>query len=216
MAKDKFRQFNYREPETRLGQNGVSLIIVFFIMIIILSVVLSISALLYSEVKVIRNIGNSVAGLYAADSGIEKVLYYDRQVKTLSNNNYCASDSDCTSPYGSCNNNLCTMSVQRGLCLMLNSSLNPTNYCAPGSNGETSIYCNNPTPASFTGGCDANNCTNCTISFDTTFDGRKYYTTAKVYPDADPKKTDPDYVITSKGVYGGAQRQIQILINPSQ
>ena len=61
-------------------QKGVSLIISFFIMVIILSVVLSVSALLYSEIKVIRNIGNSVVSFYAADSGIEKLIYYDRKV----------------------------------------------------------------------------------------------------------------------------------------
>lgn len=61
------------------SQKGVSLIITLFIMIIILSVVLSISTLLYSEIKVLRNVGNSVIAFYAADSGVEKVLYYDRQ-----------------------------------------------------------------------------------------------------------------------------------------
>jgi hypothetical protein len=48
-------------------------------MIIILSIILSITTLLYQEIKIIRNIGNSVISFYAADSGIEKVLYYDRQ-----------------------------------------------------------------------------------------------------------------------------------------
>jgi len=61
-------------------QKGVSLIITLFIMIIILGVVLFISALLYSEVKIIKNIGDSMIAFYAADSGAEKVLYYDRQV----------------------------------------------------------------------------------------------------------------------------------------
>ena len=48
-------------------------------MIIILGVVLFISALLYSEVKIIKNIGDSTIAFYAADSGAEKILYYDRQ-----------------------------------------------------------------------------------------------------------------------------------------
>lgn len=54
------------------SERGVSLIITFFIMIIVLAVVLSISILLYSEVKVIRNIGNSMVSFYAGESGIEK------------------------------------------------------------------------------------------------------------------------------------------------
>jgi len=55
------------------------LIITFFIATIILFVVLSISTFLYTEIKVLRNIGNSLAAYYTAESGIEKVLYYDRQ-----------------------------------------------------------------------------------------------------------------------------------------
>lgn len=64
----------------KYSEKGVSLIITFFIMIIILSVVLSISILLYSEVKIIKNMSDSMVSFFAADSGAEKVLYYDRQV----------------------------------------------------------------------------------------------------------------------------------------
>ncbi len=60
------------------SEKGVSLIITFFIMTIILSVVMAISTILYSEIKIIRNIGNSVVSFFAADGGVEKVLYYDR------------------------------------------------------------------------------------------------------------------------------------------
>jgi len=62
------------------SQKGVSLIITFFIMTIVLAVVLSISTILYSELRIIRNMGNSVVAFFAADSGIEKFLYYDRKV----------------------------------------------------------------------------------------------------------------------------------------
>lgn len=61
-------------------EKGVSLIITFFILTIILAVVLSISVLLYAEIKIMRNIGNSVVAFYSADSGVEKVLYYDRKI----------------------------------------------------------------------------------------------------------------------------------------
>ena len=62
------------------SESGVSLIITFFVLVIILAVVLSISVILYSELKIIRNIGDSVVAFYAADSGVEKTLYYDRQI----------------------------------------------------------------------------------------------------------------------------------------
>ncbi len=61
------------------SQRGVSLIITFFITIIILFVVLAISTILYSEIRIIRNIGNSVVAFYAADSGVEETFYYDRK-----------------------------------------------------------------------------------------------------------------------------------------
>lgn len=62
------------------SERGVSLIITFFILTIILAVVLSVSTILYSQIKIIGNIGDSVASFYAADSGIEKTLYYDRKI----------------------------------------------------------------------------------------------------------------------------------------
>ncbi len=63
------------------SQKGVSLIITFFVMTVVVAVVLSVSSLLYGEIKIIRNVSNSVISFYAADSGIEKVLYYDRKEK---------------------------------------------------------------------------------------------------------------------------------------
>jgi len=61
------------------NQKGVALIVTFFILTIVLAIVLNVSVLLYNEIKIIRNVGNSVVAFYSADSGIEKVLYYDRQ-----------------------------------------------------------------------------------------------------------------------------------------
>jgi hypothetical protein len=49
-------------------------------MIIILAVVLSISAIFYSELKIVKNIGNSVVAFYTAESGIEETLYIHRVV----------------------------------------------------------------------------------------------------------------------------------------
>jgi len=185
----KFKIFN---PES-----GVSLIITFFIMVMILSVVLSISVLLYSEVKIIRNIGSSTTSLYAAESGIEKVLYYDRQVI----------------PSG----------AARGLCSMyLYNPVNNPKACRDSGdarNFDLSVYCDHSTIPPVSGsadGCKPDVCNNCTVIFDTSFDSRKYTVTATVAPDVDTTKTNPDYNITSKGVFGGAERQIQILINPKE
>jgi hypothetical protein len=61
------------------NQKGISLLMVFFIMTIILSVVLGLSTILVNGFKEIRNLGDSLVAFYMADSGIEKTLYYSRQ-----------------------------------------------------------------------------------------------------------------------------------------
>ena len=212
------------------NQKGVSLIITFFIMIIILSVVLSISIILYSEVKVIRNISNSMVGLYAADSGIEKVLYYDRQETSFSSGQSCTNNSTCVDPkYPICSGGYCTVSVSRGLCSMF-ASINPNSCPTSGAQTDSSIYCAHisadiPSNVYFptlsapstsvegyaypNNGCDPNTCNDCEISFNTTLDsGITYYTTAKVYPN----DTNSDFEVDSRGVFSGVGREIQILV----
>jgi len=175
------------------SENGVSLIITFFIMIIILSVVLSVSIILYSEVKVIRNIGNSTGSLYAAESGVEKILYYDRQVIETG--------------------------AKRGLCSMyLYNLTNNPKACRDNSLSgfDPSIYCNSPSIPPVAGstdptlGCDPNVCDDCTVNFSTTFDNRKYSITANV---------SSNYLdVTSSGTFpisGGAERKIEA-ITPKQ
>lgn len=84
------------------NQKGVALIVTFFILTIVLAIVLNVSILLFNEIKIIRNVGNSVVAFYSADSGIEKVLYYDRQQKPPNTGrgicnicNLCLSNGDC-------------------------------------------------------------------------------------------------------------------------
>lgn len=184
------------------NQKGVSLIIVFFIMIIVLAVVLSISALLYSQVKVIRNIGNSVISYYAAESGVEKVLYYDRQVLPT-NGESCGPDVECASPtYSFCSNGLCIIPSSRGLCSIFDQSEN-NNYCSedqtPDTPGDHSIFCNDPI---LSDSCDPAVCDDCTIRFNTTFDNRTYFVTATV------NLTNLD--VQSTGDFDKTERKIKI------
>lgn len=168
-------------------EKGVSLIMTFFIMIIILSVVLAISIILYSEIKIIRNMGNSVVSFYAAESGIEKVLYYDRQVV----------------PEGAI----------RGLCSMFDQE-NNEKYCQDSGYEDEAIYCkNSDTEDIEDGGCDIETCNNCKIYFETTFNDKKYFTTVLVYPNQEIPD-ESDFEIISKGAFGGTQRNLQVLIYP--
>jgi len=211
-------------------QKGVSLIIVLFIMIIILGVTVSISTILYSELKVIRNIGNSIVGFYAADSGIEKILYYDKQVLPIV---YSTPTTDCTVetvdvdcadfPDAICDtiSNHCATYMARGLCAMLD--LNNNNYCSvqPSSPVDTSVYCNGPTitlndDVNYPNGCDPDTCDNCTITFNSTLDNNgttaiaddKIYTVEAL---VDPSTYYLD--IKAGGSYGGAERKIEIYNN---
>jgi hypothetical protein len=186
-------------------------------MIIILAVVLFISIFLYSEIKVIKNIGDSVVSLYAADSGIEKILFYDYQeIPNLPTGVSC----DITAcAVGSCINSQCVVPAARGLCSMLDSTVSSipnTDYCASGTG--SAVFCNGgqktDTSAGGVAGCDPSKCDDCTISFNTTFDNRTYYTVAKVTPSTGAAGTN--FEITSKGVFGGAQRQIEILLSAVQ
>lgn len=184
-------------------QKGVSLIITFFIMVIILAVVISISILLYSQLKVIRNVGNSVVSFYAADSGIEKVLFYDR--KGLPKLGTDEEGNDILGKRG-----LCTIYPYSG---STNGSACPAPTDIEGL--DSSIYCT-PDPRYTTPqqgivnpskGCDPNVCDDCEIAFSTTFDNRMYSVKASVRPSADGKSSD--FVINSKGVYADTERQIK-------
>ena len=167
-------------------QKGVSLIITFFIMIIVLAVVTSISILLYSGVKVIRNVGNSVVSFYAADSGVEKVLYYDRQVY-----------------YGTARRGLCSMETY---CSSDGSVNNP---------GVDHIkYCN-LVNATMNSGSDCNpvTCTNCTVTFSTNFSESGNTTTNKKYTISaavgNVGGTNYSINIKSNGEFGGTGRKIE-------
>lgn len=203
-------------------ESGVSLIITFFIMIIILSVVLFISVLLYSEVKVIKNIGDSMVSFYAADSGIEKVLYYDRKVlPVLSVFSSCQSALDCDSGQ-SCISGSCVKYAVRGLCSMYNyDSANNPNACLDSSTVsglDPGLFCNNTiVPAIYADdtnnpkGCNPDTCNDCYVSFNTALsNGSNYHVSAEVYPSEDGKSSD--FKVESKGSFGSAQRQIETLI----
>lgn len=197
---------NMRKLKILRSEDGASLIMTFFIMVIILAVVLSVSLLLYSEVKVTRNIGISTESLYVAESGIEKIFFYDRQVlPTLAQG----------------------QTAVRGLCSMYlpNSKDNPSACPSTSTSGfASSIYC---TPASgFTApvvgtthnitGCDPSVCDDCKISFSTTLDNnsnKTYVATAQISPQPDGSYT---FQIESKGSLGSISRQVEVISNETK
>jgi len=59
----------------KISQKGVSLYLALLIMAVLLSIGFGISAILFGQIKIIRGMGDSVVAFYAADTGIEEVLY---------------------------------------------------------------------------------------------------------------------------------------------
>jgi len=184
--------------ETIKNQQGISLIITFFILLIVLAVVLSLSSIMYSQVRIIRDSNRSVVALGLADSGIEKLLYYDRKVV----------------PEG----------ATHGICAMV-ADQNPT--CPSDSypddpNKDHSIYCNKIKPngiampkKEYISGpdCNLNTCTDCTVIFYTFLDippHNKYYmVTATVAP---------DFYLDAKslGTYYASNRQLEVKMETNQ
>lgn len=92
------------------NQKGLSLYISIIIMSILLAIVLGISTILVSQLKIIKGIEHSVIAFYAAETGIEQVLV--ARVNPISFNGYSgvlangasyeiivfASGSDCPAP----------------------------------------------------------------------------------------------------------------------
>lgn len=83
-------------------QKGVSLYLSVVIMVILLAIVLGISTILLGQLKMIRGMENSVIAFYAADTGVERVLYEDKmcrqQLSTIfppaCDDSSCGDDSD--------------------------------------------------------------------------------------------------------------------------
>jgi len=192
-------QTKLKNQKSLSTQSGVSLIISFFVMTIIVAVILAITTLLYNEIKMIRNIGNSVVAFYAADSGVEKVLYYDRKVV----------------PTGAI----------RGLCSMFSyDAANNPNECTTAENKsglDSGLYCNSGTveltdTLNHADGCDPNICDSCKISFTTTLpDGEKsYIVNATLTPNVVEDSTD--FTIDSMGSYRSLSRKVELYVEKEE
>jgi len=75
-------------------QKGISLIVTFLIMTIMLSMVLGLTTILFSQTKVINNASNSFSSFYSADSGVEKTYYLKETAGSFCN--ICAICTDCS------------------------------------------------------------------------------------------------------------------------
>lgn len=198
----------FHVPSYKFQERGVSLIITFFIMIIILAVAFSVTSLLYGQVKIIRNIGNSIVSIYAADSGIEKVLYYDRIIFP-----HIEIEGGEEGEMAEIARGLCTMYLYHPF-YNYQACIDPENnedvevaddsmYCLDAIDPEAGIGSQD--------GCDPTVCDNCKISFYAEYNGIKHYVTAFVKPSVDGQSSN--FEIESRGVYGSSERLIKVSIS---
>ncbi len=67
-------------------QRGISLVLTFLIMSIMLAIVLGVSSILSGQITVMANAGNSISALYAAETGLERALYISKKCPTCNLN----------------------------------------------------------------------------------------------------------------------------------
>lgn len=84
------------------SKKGISVYLTLMIMIIILAIGLGISTIIVSQIKMIRGIGDSVAAIYAADTGIERVLYEDELCRQSGCGTLCLNQTSCDSGIAKC------------------------------------------------------------------------------------------------------------------
>jgi len=56
------------------NQKGISLILAVIVLSVILAIVLGLTTILVTQIRIVRGMGNSVVAFYAADTGIEQAL----------------------------------------------------------------------------------------------------------------------------------------------
>jgi len=82
-------------------QKGVSLIVTFFVMTILLAAVIALVTMLIKQSAITTNSSSSVSAFYAADTGIEKTLYFDRkQIPSGATRGFCNICAVCTDCVG--------------------------------------------------------------------------------------------------------------------
>jgi hypothetical protein len=73
------RFLNFFRWSIRRERGSVAILLTFFILIIILLVALATGNIMALEIKMSRDIGNSIPAFFAADAGIERCLYEVRK-----------------------------------------------------------------------------------------------------------------------------------------
>ncbi len=82
------------------NQKGVSLLFTLLIMAALSAITIGVARLSLGEIKLIRDIPDSLIAYYATDSGIERALYEERTSGDAANQADCSISLDNGSSYG--------------------------------------------------------------------------------------------------------------------
>lgn len=83
--------FGVRRTAFRAGRPGITLLLVILILSALLSISVSIFEVIFGEFRLSGEMTDSFTALYAADEGLEELLFNDRVADT-----YCAGPGSCT------------------------------------------------------------------------------------------------------------------------
>src|SRR3989344_4839276 len=85
------------------SESGISLVVTFLIMTVLLGIVLSLSTILLGQIKIIGNITNSIVATSYAQTGLERLLYLNKkQVPIGASRGLCNICNVCS--LGNCSN----------------------------------------------------------------------------------------------------------------
>lgn len=72
---------SYNNKNKSGGGRGVSVFLAVIILSILLAIALGLSTILVSQIRMIKGMGDSILSFYAADTGVERVLYEDKMCR---------------------------------------------------------------------------------------------------------------------------------------
>lgn len=131
-------------PCREKSQKGIAIYLAVVILAVILSVVLGLSAILVNQIKIMREMGYSVAAFYAAETGVERslnVIVTDGGTPAAKGSNPCPAGSDyryCETLANNANYKVEIVCCKEGICeggfscpgdLDHDDSCNATRYC---------------------------------------------------------------------------------------
>ena len=76
-----FNKFSIYNFQFSIPERGVSVFLAVIILSILLAIALGLSTILVSQIRMLKGMENSILSFYAADTGVERILYEDKMCR---------------------------------------------------------------------------------------------------------------------------------------